>query len=66
MRPRRFLSPPSAIRTGMSAEVRIFVEQLADALQHGVYEYREHHFCLVVGRWLGDWRSRLGPTTRKW
>lgn len=43
-------NPPPAIRTGMTAEVRIFVEQLDDALQipvHGIYEYRGHHFCLI-------------------
>lgn len=43
------IDPPEAIRTGMTAEVRIFVEQLSEALQipvHGVYEYRGHHFCL--------------------
>jgi HlyD family secretion protein len=44
------VDPPEAIRTGMSAEVRIFVEKLDDALQipvHGIYEYQEHLFCLV-------------------
>ncbi|MCR9292278.1 MAG: efflux RND transporter periplasmic adaptor subunit [bacterium] len=43
------INPPPGIRTGMTAEVQIFVEQLADALQipvHGVYEYKGHHFCL--------------------
>lgn len=43
------LNPPPSIRTGMTAEVRIFVAQLPDALQipvHGVYEYKGHHFCL--------------------
>lgn len=44
------LNPPASIRTGMTAEVRIFVEQLENALQipvHGVYEFKGHHFCLV-------------------
>ncbi|MFO0940611.1 MAG: HlyD family efflux transporter periplasmic adaptor subunit [Pirellulales bacterium] len=44
------VEPPEAIRTGMSAEVRIFVEQIPEALQvpvHGVYEFRGHIFCLV-------------------
>lgn len=44
------VDPPEAIRTGMSAEVRIFVEQLTEALQvpvHGIYEHRGHLFCLV-------------------
>ncbi len=43
------LNPPESIRTGMTAEVRIFVEQLPDALQipvHGIYEVKGHHFCL--------------------
>lgn len=43
------INPPEAIRTGMTAEVRIFVEQLPEALQipvHGVYEYKGRHFCL--------------------
>ncbi len=41
--------PPESIRTGMTAEVRIFVQQLTDALQipvHAVYEVKGHHFCL--------------------
>lgn len=44
------VDPPEAIRTGMSAEVRIFVEQIPEAIQvpvHGVYEFRGHIFCLV-------------------
>ncbi|MCA9133589.1 MAG: HlyD family efflux transporter periplasmic adaptor subunit [Planctomycetales bacterium] len=43
------LEPAGTIRTGMTAEVRIFVSQVADALQipvHGIYEYKGHHFCL--------------------
>ena len=43
------LAPAPSIRTGMTAEVRIFVRQIPDALQipvHGIYEYRKHHFCL--------------------
>ncbi|MBX3422546.1 MAG: biotin/lipoyl-binding protein [Pirellulaceae bacterium] len=63
------LDPPEAIRTGMSAEVRIFVEQLPDALQipvHGIYEYRDHHFCLVKrGQ---QWETReiqIGATNEK-
>ncbi len=43
------MDPPETIRTGMTAEVRIFVEQLEDALQipvQGIYEYKGHHFCL--------------------
>ncbi|MEM8735000.1 MAG: efflux transporter periplasmic adaptor subunit [Planctomycetota bacterium] len=43
------INPPESIRTGMTAEVQIFVEQLPEALQipvHGVYEYKGRHFCL--------------------
>jgi multidrug efflux pump subunit AcrA (membrane-fusion protein) len=43
------INPPPTIRTGMTAEVRIYVEQLPNALQipvHGVYEYKGLHFCL--------------------
>jgi HlyD family secretion protein len=42
-------APPETIRTGMTAEVRIFVSQLPDALQipvNGIYEMKGHHFCL--------------------
>jgi RND family efflux transporter MFP subunit len=43
------MNPPPTIRTGMTAEVRIFVEQIEDALQvpvHAIYETKGHH--LVV------------------
>lgn len=43
------IDPPAAIRTGMTAEVQIYVAQIPDALQipvHGVYEYKGHHFVL--------------------
>ena len=63
------LNPTPAIRTGMTAEVRIFVEQLPNALQipvHGVYEYKGHHFCL---RKNGDkWDTveiKIGATNDK-
>jgi HlyD family secretion protein len=63
------IKPPEAIRTGMSAEVRIFVEQLMDALQipvHGIYEYRNHHFCLVKNGDLWDTREiKIGATNEK-
>jgi hypothetical protein len=42
--------PPSKIRTGMNAEVRIFVERLDDALQvpvQALYETKGHFFCLI-------------------
>jgi HlyD family secretion protein len=64
------INPPEAIRTGMSAEVRIYVEQLSDALQipvHGIYEYRGHLFCLVK-KGPKDWETRevkIGATNEK-
>lgn len=46
----QIVNPPPVIRTGMTAEVRIFVEQLKDALQipvHAIYEHKGHLFTLV-------------------
>lgn len=46
----QIVDPPETIRTGMTAEVRIFVEQIENALQvpvHAVYETKRHHFVLV-------------------
>ncbi|MCE3017236.1 MAG: HlyD family efflux transporter periplasmic adaptor subunit [Pirellula sp.] len=46
----QIIDPPETIRTGMTAEVRIFVEQLPDAIQVpvlAVYETKRHHFVLV-------------------
>lgn len=63
------IDPPEAIRTGMTAEVRIYVEQLAEALQipvHGVYEFRGHHFCLKQTE--GKWETveiKIGATNDK-
>lgn len=63
------IDPPETIRTGMPAEVRIFVEQLSDALQipvHGLYEFRNHHFCLVKNG--NDWETKeikIGATNEK-
>lgn len=51
--------PPQEIRTGMNAEVRIFVEQLEDALQVPVqtlYETKGHFFCMVKDG--EDWSTR--------
>jgi len=51
--------PPPGVRSGMNAEVRIYVEQLDDALQVPVtalYEIKGHYFCLVKD---GDkWETR--------
>lgn len=63
------MDPPETIRTGMTAEVRIFVEQLEDALQipvQGIYEYKGHHFCLK--RAGNDWQTveiKIGATNDK-
>lgn len=61
--------PPETIRTGMTAEVRIFVEQIDDALQIpvlGVYEMKGHYFVLVPkGK---EWETReiqVGATNDK-
>ena len=44
------LDPPEVIRTGMTAEVQIFVEQLADAVQipiQGLYEHGNKMYSLI-------------------
>jgi HlyD family secretion protein len=44
------LDPPPGVRTGMTAEVRIFVERLSNALQipvQALYETKGYLFCLV-------------------
>ncbi len=44
------LTPPETIRTGMTAEVQIFVEQLSDALQvpiQAIYEHGGKTYALV-------------------
>ena len=44
------IDPPESIRTGMTAEVQIFVEQLQDALQipiQGLYEHGDKMYSLV-------------------
>lgn len=46
----QIVDPPETIRTGMTAEVRIFVEQIPEATQIpilAVYETKGHHFVLV-------------------
>jgi len=51
--------PPPEVRSGMNAEVRIYVEQQPDALQvpvQALYETKGHFFCLVKD---GDqWKTR--------
>lgn len=55
----QIVDPPQEIRTGMTAEVRIFVEQIPEAIQipvHAVYETKKHHFVLVQkGK---EWETR--------
>ncbi len=44
------IDPPENIRTGMTAEVQVFVEQLSDALQipiQGLYEHGGEMYCLA-------------------
>ncbi len=44
------IDPPESIRTGMTSEVQIFVEQVADALQipiQGLYEHGDKMYSLV-------------------
>jgi len=45
------IDPPENIRTGMTAEVQIFVEQIDEALQipiEGLYEHGPDMYCLVM------------------
>ena len=65
----QIVNPPETIRTGMTAEVRIFVEQIDDAIQvpvHAVYETKRHHFVLVKN---GEkWKTKeinIGATNDK-
>ena len=65
----QIIDPPETIRTGMTAEVRIFVEQIDKALQipvHAVYESKRHHFVLVRGKDKWDTREiKIGATNDK-
>ncbi len=65
----KIMEPPETIRTGMTAEVRIFVEQIDKAIQipvHAVYETKRHHFVLVKKE--RGWETRpikIGVTNDK-
>jgi RND family efflux transporter MFP subunit len=65
----QIVEPPETIRTGMTAEVRIFVEQIDKALQipvHAVYETKRHHFVLVRDGEKWDTREiKIGATNDK-
>jgi HlyD family secretion protein len=65
----QIIDPPPTIRTGMTAEVRIFVEQLPDAIQvpvHAIHEVKGHHFALVKAGDRWDTREiKLGATNEK-
>ena len=65
----QIIEPPQEIRTGMTAEVRIFVEQISDAVQlpvHAVYETKKHHFALVKNGDAWDTREiKIGATNDK-
>lgn len=65
----QIMEPPQEIRTGMTAEVRIFVDQIANAVQvpvRAVYETKRHHFVLVKNN--DKWETReikIGATNDK-
>jgi RND family efflux transporter MFP subunit len=65
----QIVDPPETIRTGMTAEVRIFVEQIDKAIQipvHAVYETKRHHFVLVRDGDKWDTREiKIGATNDK-
>ncbi|MBN8602121.1 MAG: efflux transporter periplasmic adaptor subunit [Planctomycetes bacterium] len=65
----QIINPPSVIRTGMTAEVRIFVEQLKDALQipvHAIYEHKGHLFTLVkAGNNFETREVKIGASNEK-
>ncbi|MFN7733101.1 MAG: efflux RND transporter periplasmic adaptor subunit [Pirellula sp.] len=65
----QIIDPPETIRTGMTAEVRIFVEQIENAIQvpvHAVYETKRHHFVLVRDGEKWDTREiEIGATNDK-
>jgi hypothetical protein len=65
----QIIDPPETIRTGMTAEVRIFVEQLPDAIQVpvlAVYETKRHHFVLVKkGEEFETKEIKIGGTNEK-
>lgn len=65
----QIVEPPETIRTGMTAEVRIFVEQIDKAVQipvHAVYETKRHHFVLVRDGAKWDTREiKIGATNDK-
>ena len=66
----QIIDPPQEIRTGMTAEVRIFVEQIEDSIQlpvHAVYEIKKHHFALVKKGESWDTREiKIGATNEKY
>jgi HlyD family secretion protein len=65
----QIINPPETIRTGMTAEVRIFVEQIEEAIQlpvHAVYETKRHHFVLVQeGNRYATREIEIGATNDK-
>jgi multidrug resistance efflux pump len=66
----QIIDPPPVIRTGMTAEVRIFVEQLPKALQipvFAVYETEGHHLVLKQ-EGPNKWKTievQIGATNEK-
>ncbi len=66
----QIMNPPETIRTGMTAEVRIFVEQLEDAVQApilAIHEVKGHHFVLVKnGTHWATKEVKIGATNDKY
>ncbi len=66
----QIMNPPETIRTGMTAEVRIFVEQLEDAVQApilAIHEVKGHHFVLVKdGAQWATKEVKIGATNDKY
>lgn len=65
----QIVNPPTVIRTGMTAEVNIYVEQLKDVLQipvHAVYEHKGQYFALVkVGETFDTRSVKIGASNEK-
>ncbi len=63
------IDPPENIRTGMTAEVQIFVQELDDALQipvQALINYRAHYFCMkLVNGETETMEVKIGPTDDK-
>lgn len=65
----KIVDPPPEVRTGMTAEVQILVEQLDDALLipvQALVNYRAHYFAVVLKNGKAETREiTIGPTDDK-